>query len=138
MYEAINENIKKELPEVIEVETPQELNFIEPISTYKFQYEQNEILYALREDWRPLYQKDDGSLTGARYKGKGQNRVENRLVRSGQSKAVRQAYWDNYIEGKNETGVSQTKFVDKDNFQIFPPVQPTGDLLRRERYLLVW
>tara|TARA_Y100000004_G_scaffold195230_1_gene261732 strand:- start:118 stop:4122 length:4005 start_codon:yes stop_codon:yes gene_type:complete len=130
---AVNENIKKELPEVIEVETPQELNFIEPISTYKFQYEQNEILYALREDWRPLYQEADGSLTGARYKGKGQNRVENRLVRSGQSKAVRQAYWDNYIEGKNETGISQTKFVDKDNFQIFPPVQPTGDLLRRER-----
>ena len=130
---AVNENIKKELPEVIEVETPQELNFIEPISTYKFQYEQNEILYALREDWRPLYQEADGSLSGARYKGKGQNRVENRLVRSGQPKEVRQAYWDNYIEGKNETGVSQTKFVDKDNFQIFPPVQPTGDLLRRER-----
>ena len=62
MVEAVNENIKKELPEV-EVETPQELNFIEPISTYKFQYEQNEILYALREDWRPLYQEADGSLT---------------------------------------------------------------------------
>ena len=55
------------------------------------------------------------------------------MVRSGQPKEVRQAYWDAYIEGKNESGKSQTKFVDKDNFQIFPPVQPTGDLLRRER-----
>ena len=130
---AVNENIKKELPEEIVVETPQELNIIELESTYKFQYEQNEILYALREDWRPLYQKADDSLTGARYIGKGEDRVENRLVRSGQPKAVRQAYWDAYIEGKNESGKSQTKFVDKDNFQIFPPVEPTGDLLRRDR-----
>jgi hypothetical protein len=142
---AVNENIKKELPEVIEVETPQELNFIEPISTYKFQYEQNEILYALREDWRPLYQKDDGSLTGRKFKLDSNRKKipipntnpvryeEYRQVRPGQPQEVRRAYWDNYIEGKNETGVSQTKFVDKDNFQIFPPVQPTGDLLRRER-----
>ena len=68
-----------------------------------------------------------------RFSGKGEDRVENTLVRSGQPKEVRQAYWDAYIEGKNEGGKSQTKFVDKDNFQIFPPVQPTGDLLRRER-----
>ena len=130
---AVNENIKKELPEEIVVATPQELNFIEKKSTYNFSYEHNQILYALREDWRPLYEKADRSLTGARYTGKGEDRVENTLVRSGQPKAVRQAYWDAYIEGKNESGKSQTKFIDKDNFQIFPPVEPTGDLLRRER-----
>jgi len=130
---AVNENIKKELPEEIVVATPQELNFIETKSTYNFSYEHNQILYALREDWRPLYEKADRSLTGARYTGRGEDRVENTLVRSGQPKAVRQAYWDAYIEGKNESGKSQTKFVDKDNFQIFPPVEPTGDLLRRER-----
>ena len=48
-------------------------------------------------------------------------------------KPVRQAYWDAYIEGKNKDGVSKTKFVDRDNFQIFPPVEPTGDLVRRDR-----
>ncbi|MDC3304707.1 hypothetical protein OAV48_01175 [bacterium] len=130
---AVNENIKKELPKEIVVATPQELNFIEKKSTYNFSYEHNQILYALREDWRPLYEKADRSLTGARYTGRGEDRVENTLVRSGQPKAVRQAYWDAYIEGKNESGKSQTKFVDKDNFQIFPLVEPTGDLLRRER-----
>ena len=142
---AVNENIKKELPEVIEVETPQELNFIELKSTYKFQYLQNEILYALREDWRPLYQKDDGSLTGRKFKLDSNRKKipipntnpvqyeEFRQVRPGQPKPVRQAYWDAYIEGKNESGVSQTKFVDRDNFQIFPPVEPTGDLVRRDR-----
>ena len=130
---AVNENIKKELPEEIVVATPQELNFIETKSTYNFSLDHNRILYNLREDWRPLYKKTNGSLTGARFSGKGEDRVENTLVRSGQPKAVRQAYWDAYIEGKNESGKSQTKFVDKDNFTIFPPVQPTGDLLRRER-----
>ena len=75
----------------------------------------------------------EGYETPNAFSGKGKNRVENTLVRSGQPKEVRQAYWDAYIEGKNDGGNSQTKFVDKDNFQIFPPVQPTGDLLRRER-----
>ena len=142
---AVNENIKKELPEEIVVETPQELNFIELKSTYKFQYEQNEILYALREDWRPLYQKDDGSLTGRKFKLDSNRKKipipntnpvqyeEFRQVRPGQPQAVRQAYWDAYIEGKNKDGVSKTKFVDRDNFQIFPPVEPTGDLVRRDR-----
>ena len=142
---AVNENIKKELPEEIVVETPQELNFIELKSTYKFQYLQNEILYALREDWRPLYQKDDGSLTGRKFKLDSNRKKipipntnpvqyeEFRQVRPGQPKPVRQAYWDAYIEGKNKDGVSKTKFVDRDNFQIFPPVEPTGDLVRRDR-----
>ena len=130
---AVNENIKKELPKEIVVATPQELNFIEKKSTYNFSLDHNRILYNLREDWRPLYKKTNGSLTGARFSGKGEDRVENTLVRSGQPKEIRQAYWDAYIEGKNESGKSQTKFVDKDNFTIFPPVQPTGDLLRRER-----
>ena len=114
-------------------------------STYKFQYLQNEILYALREDWRPLYQKDDGSLTGRKFKLDSNRKKipipntnpvqyeEFRQVRPGQPKPVRQAYWDAYIEGKNESGVSQTKLVDRDNFQIFPPVEPTGDLVRRDR-----
>ena len=142
---AVNENIKKELPEVIEVETPQELNFIELKSTYKFQYLQNEILYALREDWRPLYQKDHGSLTGRKFKLDSNRKKipipntnpvqyeEFRQVRPGQPQEVRRAYWDAYIEGKNKDGVSKTKFVDRDNFQIFSPVEPTGDLVRRNR-----
>jgi hypothetical protein len=103
-----NEIIKKKKNEeqIIVDSIPKEA-MIEVKSTYKFTYDQNDILYSLREDLRPLYKKEDGSLTGARFTGRGDARVENTIVRKSVSKKIRQAFWDTYIEEPTESGVTK-------------------------------
>ena len=130
---AVNESIKEELPDKVEVvTTPPEEPLIEVKSTYNFSYEQNQILYSIREDWRPLYLTGNpqNPLSGARKDSDGNERT---LVRSSQPKEVRKEFWDVYIEAPNESGISKTKYIDRFNKTIFPQVTPTGDLIREDR-----
>jgi hypothetical protein len=128
VVEKINEEIKKELPKEIIVDTIPKEAMIEVKSTYKFTYDQNQILYSLREDLRPLYKKEDGSLTGARFTGKGDDRVENTIVRKSVSKKIRQAFWDTYIEEPTESG--KTKAT-KNTLYSGTPIP--ANLLRTQR-----
>ena len=96
----INRKIK-----IVEQKAPAILKTKEEItvvkSTYKGTYEQNSLLYQLREDWRPLYKNESGNLTGD------DNNNQNELVRDRLDFSVRQDYWDEYIEEPNETGQSE-------------------------------
>jgi hypothetical protein len=96
----INRKIK-----IVEQKAPAILKTKEEItvvkSTYKGTYEQNSLLYQLREDWRPLYKNESGNLTGD------DNNNQNELVRDRLNFSVRQDYWDEYIEEPNETGQSE-------------------------------
>ena len=69
-------------------------------------------------------------LSGARKDSDGNERT---LVRQGLLKPIRQQFWDIYIEAPNKSGETKTSYTDKNNFQIYPEVTPTGNLLRRER-----
>ena len=128
----VNENIKQDKPEEIKVETVPKETMEELKSTYKGTMMQNNILYAIREDWRPLYLTGNVAtpLSGARKDSDGNERT---LVRQGLLKPIRQQFWDTYIEAPNKSGETKTSYTDKDNFQIYPEVAPTGNLLRRER-----
>ena len=139
---AVNENIKKEKPVEIKVESVPKEEMVELKTTYKGTAAQNNILYALREDWRPLYQKDnaDKTLTGARYKLDSNRKKipipntnpveyqEYKRVRAGLSKPIRQAWWDTYIEEQNSTGVTKAT---KNTLYSSTPI-PT-DLMRTQR-----
>ena len=96
----INRKIK-----IVEQKAPAILKTKEEItvvkSTYKGTFEQNSLLYQLREDWRPLYKNESGNLTGD------DNNNQNELVRDRLDFSVRQDYWDEYIEEPNETGQSE-------------------------------
>ena len=108
----VNEEIKKELPKEIIVDSIPKEAMIELKSTYQRKEhplqtkidQNNEVLYALREDWRPLYKRPNNDLTGERYTGKGANKVENVQVRKGILKPIRKAFWDTYIEEPTESG----------------------------------
>ena len=128
VVEKIIKEIKKELPKEIIVDSIPKEAMIEVKSTYKFTYNQNQILYSLREDLRPLYKKEDGSLTGARFTGKGDDRVENTIVRKSVSKKIRQAFWDTYIEEPTESG--KTKAT-KNTLYSGTPIP--ANLLRTQR-----
>jgi hypothetical protein len=126
----VNENIKQDKPEEIKVETVPKETMEELKSTYRYTYEQNQILYAIREDWRPLYLQTNNKPGGGK-KDSDDNLLT--LLRAAQPKEVRKAFWDTYIEAPNKSGETKTSYTDKDNFQIYPEVAPTGNLLRRER-----
>ena len=82
--------------------------------TYRGEYNQNEYLYQLREDWRPLYITTGGTKTGAR--------PGNDVIREQQSFSIRKEYWHNHIEAKNEEGTS---------FVPFSPYDYTGDKMKK-------
>ena len=126
----VNENIKQDKPEEIKVETVPKETMEELKSTYRYTYNQNQILYAIREDWRPLYLQTNNKPGGGK-RDSDDNLLT--LLRAAQSKEVRKAFWDTYIEAPNKSGETKTSYTDKDNFQIYPEVAPTGNLLRRER-----
>ena len=126
---AVNDNIKKEQPEEIKVQIipRQELTILK--STYRGTYEQNEVLYGVREDWRPLYLTGNPSspLSGARKNSDGTERT---LVRAAIPKPIRQEFFDRYIENPNKTGISK---VNTTNYQFdATPIENAG-LLRSQR-----
>ena len=70
----------------------------DPASTYNYDDFQNELIYKLREDYRPLYVRSDGILTGRR---------KGTIRRNDIGKNARKTFWDTYIEGKKPGGVSE-------------------------------
>ena len=76
---------------------------------------QNELLYSIREDWRPLYRRtvgpNKGKLTGQRKTKITENgkkvSYENTLVRGGVGKAKRRDFYHKYIEPMNTSGISK-------------------------------
>ena len=116
-------------------------------STYRGTETQNNILYALREDWRPLYEVGNTSpkrLSGYKFKldGNGKRIPDSsspdgfkvrKLIRKALPLPTRQKYWDVYVEAKNENGQTRVQYTDRDNFQTYPAITPTGDLVRRQR-----
>tara|TARA_R100000008_G_C3587145_1_gene173397 strand:+ start:1811 stop:5857 length:4047 start_codon:yes stop_codon:yes gene_type:complete len=146
---AVNETIKKKLPETIQLPAvDKELDFIDPVSTYqnktanpdyRVRVKQNELLYSLREDWRPLYIRtagpSRGKLTGKRITKYNDVKYNNVLVRKKQDLlTIRQPFWDKYIEEKSETGVTKISYTNRDNISY-----PGGekdypkDLIRHEQ-----
>jgi len=73
-------------------------------STYRGTKEQNEILYSIREDWRPLYLQANGKPGGSE---KDSNDNLQTLLRERLSFSTRQRFWDQYIEEPNRTGVTK-------------------------------
>ena len=132
----VNDNIKKEEPKEIEVVVlpKEEITILQ--STYQrkelpfeVKYAQNEVLYSVREDWRPLYLTGNPSspLSGARKNSDGTERT---LVRAAIPKAVRQEFFDRYIENPNKTGISK---VNTTNYRFdATPIENAG-LLRSQR-----
>ena len=132
----VNDNIKKEEPKEIEVVVlpKEEITILQ--STYQrkelpfeVKYAQNEVLYSVREDWRPLYLTGNSStpLSGARKNSDGTERT---LVRAAIPKAVRQEFFDRYIENPNKTGISK---VNTTNYRFdATPIENAG-LLRSQR-----
>ena len=98
-------------------------------STYEGNYEQNEVLYSIREDWRPLYLtgRSKNPLSGARFDS---NKNERTLVREKISFSTRQRFWDKYIEKPNEGGVTK---VNTSNFRINTTPISNAGLLRTQR-----
>jgi len=98
-------------------------------STYTGNYEQNEVLYSIREDWRPLYLtgRSRNPLSGARFDS---NKNERTLVREKISFSTRQRFWDQYIEKPNEGGVTK---VNTSNFRINTTPISNAGLLRSQR-----
>ena len=124
---AVNDNIKKEQPEEIKVQIipQQELTILK--STYRGTYEQNEVLYGVREDWRPLYLQANGKPGGAKKDSEGNIQT---LLRAAIPKSVRQEFFDKYIENPNKTGETR---VNTTNFNL--DTTPIGNdrLLRTDR-----
>tara|TARA_R100000734_G_C3318352_1_gene112429 strand:- start:673 stop:4626 length:3954 start_codon:yes stop_codon:yes gene_type:complete len=73
-------------------------------STYRGTKEQNEILYSIREDWRPLYLQANGKPGGSEKDSNGNLQT---LLRERLSFSTRQRFWDQYIEEPNRTGVTK-------------------------------
>ena len=146
---AVNETIKKKLPETKQLAVvDKELDIVDPVSTFQnktanpdsqVRINQNEVLYSLREDWRPLYIRtagpSRGKLTGRRITKYNKVRYNNVQTREKQDMlTIRQPYWDKYIEEKSVSGVTKTSFTTRDNFSY--PGGETAypeDLIRRER-----
>ena len=63
---------------------------------------QNEVLYNIREDWRPIYRNSSGKLTGFEGKNK-----ENTLLRSRVDFDIRKDFYHKYVEPENTTGISK-------------------------------
>ena len=63
---------------------------------------QNEVLYNIREDWRPIYRNSSGKLTGFEGKNK-----ENTLLRSRVDFDIRKDFYHKYVEPKNTKGISK-------------------------------
>ena len=59
-------------------------------STYKGNYEQNEVLYSIREDWRPLYLQSNNNPGGSE---KDSNDNLQPLLRERLSFSTRQKFW---------------------------------------------
>lgn len=78
---------------------------------FKGSANQNEIIYQYREDWRPLFRKDGGSLKGE---------IGGKNVRAALLFGDRKKYYHDHIEARNETGVSKVpipkdpRFADAD------------------------
>lgn len=70
----------------------------EDASTYSYDDFQNELIYKLREDYRPLYVTSDDILTGER---------KGTIRRNDIGKNTRKTFWDTYIEDKKPGGVSE-------------------------------
>lgn len=96
-------------------------------STYKGTREQNEVLYSIREDWRPLYLQGNGKPGGSE---KDSNDNLQTLLRERLSFSTRQRFWDQYIEKPNEGG--KTK-VNTSNFRINTTPISNAGLLRSQR-----
>ena len=82
------------------VSTKVEVRPVKPV--YAGSYNQNELLYSQREDWRPIYKRPNGTLTGERKT----NGVSNTQVRSALTKSKRAEYYNQFIEVPNQTGKS--------------------------------
>ena len=124
---AVNDNIKKEQPEEIKVQIipQQELTILK--STYRGTYEQNQVLYAVREDWRPLYLQANGKPGGAKKDSEGNIQT---LLRAALPKSVRQEFFDKYIENPNKTGETR---VNTTNFTFDATPIDNDRLLRTDR-----
>ena len=124
---AVNDNIKKEQPEEIKVQIipQQELTILK--STYRGTYEQNQVLYAVREDWRPLYLQANGKPGGAKKDSEGNIQT---LLRAAIPKSVRQEFFDKYIENPNKTGETR---VNTTNFEFDATPIDNDRLLRTDR-----
>ena len=112
VVEVMIDALNKESEEVTikEQESPKRIDNQEILNpVYKGTYEQNQLLYSIREDWRPLYRKSGGGLTGSQWSGSGNNRVENVLVRKSLSKAERAEFYHEYIEEPNVSGETEVK-----------------------------
>ena len=96
-------------------------------STYKGNYEQNEVLYSIREDWRPLYLQSNNNPGGSE---KDSNDNLQPLLRERLSFSTRQRFWDQYIEKPNEGGVTK---VNTSNFRINTTPISNAGLLRTQR-----
>lgn len=96
-------------------------------STYKGNYEQNEVLYSIREDWRPLYLQSNNNPGGSE---KDSNDNLQPLLRERLSFSTRQRFWDKYIEKPNEGGVTK---VNTSNFRINTTPISNAGLLRTQR-----
>ena len=88
---------------------------------YKGTYEQNEVLYSIREDWRPLYLQSNGQPGGAK---------TDTLLRDQQSFDTREEFFHKYIEERNESGVSR---VNTTNFRLNTTPILIDGLLRSDR-----
>ena len=118
-----------------------------PKTTYRGTETQNNILYALREDWRPLYEVENTSpkrLSGYKFQldGNGKRIPDSsspegfkvrKLVRKALLLPTRQKYWDVYIEAPNENGQTKVQYTSRDKFKTYPAIKPTGDLVRKQR-----
>ena len=88
---------------------------------YKGTYEQNEVLYSIREDWRPLYLQSNGQPGGGK---------TDTLLRNQQSFDTRKEFFHKYIEEPNESGVSR---VNTTNFRLNTTPILIDGLLRSDR-----
>jgi hypothetical protein len=121
--EQVVEVVRKKIKEVKSKPIPPKIikKTVDKVSTYqnkaanpdyRVRVKQNEMLYSIREDWRPLYIRTAGSsrgnLTGQRttkYNGVKYNNVQIREKRDLES--IRKPFWDKYIEEKNGTGITK-------------------------------
>ena len=95
--------VKKTKPRTPPVFIPKanpEITVLKPV--YKGTGAQNEVLYNIREDWRPIYRTASGKLTG--YQGKND---ENTLVREKVDFDIRKEFYHKYVEPENTTGISK-------------------------------
>lgn len=107
------------------VSTKVEVRPVKPV--YVGSYNQNELLYSQREDWRPIYKRPNGTLTGER-KTDG---VSNTQVRSALTKSKRAEYYHQFIEYPNQTG--KTVIQDLKSRQSYSVPYKAGMITRTNR-----